>query len=383
MAKRTIFQDVSEGSAAPPPPQGGMISARQGRSRRPVLIWLILIFAMVAAMILLGGLTRLSGAGLSITEWRPISGALPPMNDADWQAEFLNYQQSPQFKLMNSHMDLVGFKTIFWWEWAHRLLGRLIGLVWGVGFAILALTRHVPPGWSRRFFLLGALGGLQGAVGWWMVASGLTGDMTAVASYRLAIHLGMGFAILGLIVWYVQSLSRSGAQLLQARRGREEGLYRLSAWLSAGIFVQVLLGALVAGIDAGRAFPTWPLMNGSFFPADAFYVPDGGATWRAFFENPGLVQFIHRMMAYLLLAYGAYVVLQGRRSPHETTRGALTALGVALLAQAVLGILTALHAAPLGLAIAHQAGAILTFSLALRATHRALYPIATAIRDQK
>lgn len=380
--QRSIFEDVGSQAKAPPPPQGGMIDAGR-RGRGPVRIWLCIIFALVAAMILVGGLTRLSDAGLSITEWRPVTGAIPPMNDADWQAEFQKYQQSPQYQLMHSRMDLPAFKRIFWWEWGHRQLGRTIGLVWALGFLFFWVTRRIPVGWARRLLGLGLLGGLQGAVGWWMVASGLTGQMVSVASYRLAVHLGIGFVILGLTGWFILSLARPESALLQARRQQERRLVALSTGLMHAVFLQVLLGALVAGIDAGRAFPTWPLMGESFFPADAFYVPGGGSLWRAFFENPGLVQFMHRIMGYLVFAFGVVAVLKGRRSAHATTAGAFLAVGAMLLLQVTLGILTVLHAAPLGLGIAHQAGAIVLFTLVLRARHRALYPIVTSIRDQK
>ncbi|MCX8508467.1 MAG: COX15/CtaA family protein, partial [Rhodobacteraceae bacterium] len=237
-------------------------------------------------------------------------------------------------------------------------------------------------GWTRRLLALGALGGLQGLIGWWMVSSGLSGRMVDVASYRLATHLGIAFVILGLTGWYILSLARPEGWLLQARRAQEPKLFSLATGLMHAAFLQILLGALVAGIDAGRAFPTWPLMGESFFPADAFYVPGGGSIWRAFFENPGLVQFMHRMMGYLLFAFGMVVWLKGRRSVHPRTRLAFNAVGAMLLVQVTLGIATVLHAAPLLLGLAHQAGAIVLFTLILRARHRALYPIVTSLRGQ-
>lgn len=379
--KRSIFEDVGAGTKAAPIPQGGMIDAPR-RGRTPVRYWLVAIFLLVAAMILVGGLTRLTDSGLSITEWKPLTGALPPLSDADWQAEFARYQASPEYQLQNSQMTLESFKSIFWWEWGHRQLGRTIGLVWAVGFVFFWATRRIPAGWTRRLLGLGALGGLQGLIGWWMVSSGLSGRMVDVASYRLATHLGLAFVILGLTGWYILSLARAEGWLLQARRSQEPKLFSLSTGLMHATFLQILLGALVAGIDAGRAFPTWPLMNDSFFPADAFYVPDGGSLWRAFFENPGLVQFLHRMMGYLVLAFGVVVWLKGRRSVHPQTRAAFNAVGVMLLVQVGLGIVTVLHAAPLHLGLAHQAGAIALFTLILRARHRTLYPIVTSLRGQ-
>ena len=380
--KRSIFEEVGEGAQITPEPQGGMIDAPR-RGRGPVRRWLAVIFLLVAVMILVGGLTRLTDSGLSITEWRPVAGALPPLNDTDWQAEFARYQASPEYQLQNNQMTLDGFKSIYWWEWGHRQLGRTIGLVWAVGFLFFWATSRIPTGWTGRLLGLGALGGLQGAIGWWMVSSGLAGRMVDVASYRLATHLGLAFVILGLTAWYILSLARPEGWLLQARRSREDRLVSLSTGLMHVAFLQILLGALVAGIDAGRAFPTWPLMGDSFFPADAFYVPDGGGVWRAFFENPGLVQFMHRIMGYLILAFGIVVWLKGRASVHPRTRAAFGWTAAALFGQVVLGIVTVLQSAPMALGLAHQLGAIILFSLIIRARHRALYPIVTSVRDQK
>ena len=380
--QRKLFEDVgSETRGAAP--QGGMIDAGKRGARGAIRIWLFILFALVVAMIAVGGLTRLTDSGLSITEWRPVTGALPPLSDADWQVEFAKYQASPEYRLQNSHMDLAAFKSIFWWEWGHRQLGRVIGVVWAVGFLFFWAARRIPTGWTRRLLGLGVLGGLKGAIGWWMVASGLSGRMVDVASYRLATHLGLAFAILGLIAWYALSLSRPEAQLMQARRSREGKLFSLSTGLMHLAFVQILLGALVAGIDAGRAFPTWPLMGESFFPSDAFYVPEGGAVWRAFFENPGLVQFVHRMAGYLTLVFGAVVWWRGRGSAHPLTRGAFDLVAVVLLAQVTLGIVTVVHAAPLGLGLAHQLGAVALWVAVIRARHRSQYPIVQSVRGTR
>lgn len=384
-AKRSIFEEVAAPPTGAVPPAGGMIDARPKGARSAIRGWLIVLFLMVAAMIVVGGLTRLTDSGLSIPEWRPVTGAVPPLSEADWAAEFAKYQATPQFALANPSMTVEEFRGIYWWEWGHRQLGRAIGLVWAVGFLWFLLRRRIPPGWTGRLLLVGALGGVQGAIGWWMVASGLTGEMVSVASYRLAVHLGLGFAILGLLAWDVLLLARSEAQLMTARRGREARLFSLSTGLMHFAFVQILLGALVAGIDAGRAFPTWPLMGDSFFPADAFHVPDGqGGTlplWHAFFENPGLVQFMHRMAGYLLLVFGLVVWLRGRRSAYGSTRFAFHMVGLMLLAQAGLGIAAALTAAHLHVAITHQIGAILLWVLILRARYLSQYPVAGSIRE--
>jgi len=223
------------------------------------------------------------------------------------------------------------------------------------------------------------LGGTQGAIGWWMVSSGLTGDRVDVASYRLAVHLGLAFVILGVLAWNMMLLGRSEAELLQARRGREAKLFGLSTGLMHFALLQIVLGALVAGIDAGRAFPTWPDMNGQFFPADAFYVP-GRPVWAAFFENPGLVQFIHRMSGYLLLAFGLVVWLRGRRSAHRSTRAAFNMMMAMLVLQVVIGIGAVLTAAQLHVALTHQLGAVALWVLILRARHLSQYPRAGSIR---
>ncbi len=381
--KRSIFEDVGTEGPRAEAPTGGMIDAGRGGARGWVRAWLAVLFVLVVAMIAVGGLTRLTDSGLSITEWRPVTGALPPLTEADWQAEFAKYQQSPEYQLQNTRMGLDEFKSIFWWEWGHRQLGRVIGLVWAAGFVFFWATRRIPPGWTGRLLVLGALGGLQGAIGWWMVSSGLTGRMVDVASYRLAIHLGLAFAILGFIAWDMLSLSRSEPALLQARRSREGGLFSLATGVMHLAFLQVLLGALVAGIDAGRAFPTWPLMGESFFPADAFYLPGGGPMILAFFENPGLVQFVHRIAGYALLALAVLAWAKGRRSAHPATRAAFAWMATAVLGQVVLGIVTVLHAAPPALGLLHQLGAVAVWVMILRARHRAQYPVVQSIRGAR
>jgi heme a synthase len=376
--KRTIFEEVAS-SGAVAKPQTGTIGAERVGARRGVRLWLVALFLLVVVMITVGGLTRLTDSGLSITEWKPVTGTVPPLSDADWQSEFTKYMATPEFKLQNSAMTLETFKSIYWWEWGHRQLGRTIGLVWAIGFAGFLIVRKIPPAWTRRLFLVGALVGLQGAIGWWMVSSGLSGANVDVKSYRLAVHLGLAFVILGLLAWYIFDLGRSQVSLLQARRAGEPKLFGLSTGLMHFALLQVLLGALVAGIDAGRGFPTWPLMNGQFFPADAFYVP-GRPVWAAFFENPGLVQFIHRMSGYLLFAFGVVVWLRGRQSAHATTRQAFHAVMGMLVVQMGIGIATALTAASPHVAITHQLGAVILWVLILRARHLSRYPIAGSVR---
>jgi heme a synthase len=370
---RSIFEEVADKPPAAPSPARGR---RPRHARRGIALWLGILFALVTAMILVGGMTRLTDAGLSITEWKPVTGALPPMDEAAWQAEFERYRQIPQYELVNPNMTLAEFKSIYWWEWGHRQLGRFIGLVWAVGFVGFLALRRVPPGWTMRLLGLGALGGLQGVIGWWMVSSGLGGQMIAVASYRLAVHLGLAFAILGLIAWYVLRLTREESELLQARRQRNEVLVRWGVVLTLAGFAQILLGALVAGIDAGRGYIDWPLMGGEILPSGAF---DLEPAWRNFLENPALVQFNHRLLGYVLVTLGALAWARSRKSSMVHIRRAFDAMGIALVVQLALGIATVLHAAPWQIAIVHQLGAVVLFSLIVRARFVAQFPLAQRI----
>ena len=372
---RAIFEEVTE-VAKPALAPGGIDRGRRD-ARGLVRGWLMVLFALVVLMIAVGGMTRLTESGLSITEWKPVTGAVPPLNEADWQAEFTKYQATSQYALMNNGMELSEFKQIYWWEWGHRQLGRIMGLIWAVGFGFFWATKRIPPGWTRRLLLVGALGGAQGAVGWWMVNSGLGEGMVSVASYRLAVHLGLAFAILGLIAWYVIRLERREADLLTARRVGERRLTAGATGLMHLIFVQIALGALVAGIDAGRAFPTWPLMGDGFFPPEPFSI---SPVWRNFFEDPGLVQFIHRITAYALCALAMYVWVRARKSAQTATRRAFNLMLGMLLVQVVLGIVTALYSAPLHIAIVHQLGAVVLWVLILRARFLARYPLPQSVR---
>lgn len=380
-AQRNIFEDVSGDGNSRPATQPGAIDRGRGGARRGIRAWLVVLFILLVAMIVVGGLTRLTDSGLSITEWRPVTGSIPPLSQADWQAEFDKYKQIDQWAIQNQWMQLEDFKQIYWWEWGHRQLGRAIGLVWALGFFGFLAARKIPTGWTGRLFLIGALGGLQGAVGWWMVASGVTQgeDMDSVASYRLATHLGLAFIILGFIAWYVFLLGRTERDLMQARRTKEARLFGLSTGWMHFAFLQILIGALVAGIDAGRNYVDWPLMAGQFLPPDATELTP---LWRNFFESPGLVQFIHRMAGYALLVFAVIVWLRGRKSPHAATRTAFNAAFAGLLVQVVLGIVTVIYAAPVEIAIVHQLAAVVVWVLILRARFLAAYPVAASIRGR-
>ncbi len=375
--KRNIFEDVSQPQTETATAKGAIDRAHKG-ARKGIRAWLYVLFSLVMVMIVVGGLTRLTDSGLSITEWKPVTGAIPPMTEEVWLEEFEKYKQIPEYQLQNKGMSLSEFKTIFWWEWGHRQLGRVIGLVWAVGFIGFAVLRKIPTGWTPRLLLIGALGGLQGAIGWWMVSSGLGGDRLDVASYRLATHLGLAFVILGFIAWYVFLLGREERDLMQARRAKEAKLFSLSTGLLHASFVQILLGALVAGIDAGRSFTDWPLMAGSFLPPEMFHLTP---VWSNFFENPGLVQFMHRMWGYLLVAFAVVVWRRARGSAHKATRFAFNAVMGALALQVLLGIMTVLYVAPWHLAIVHQIVAVILWVLILRARFLSHYPKTTSVRD--
>jgi heme a synthase len=377
--KRSIFEEVGVPRTEAPQPQGGLIDKGRSGARGAIRAWLMVLFALVTIMIAVGGMTRLTDSGLSITEWRPVTGAIPPLSAEEWQSEFDLYRQIPQYQLMNRGMSLEEFKVIYWWEWGHRQLGRFIGLVWAVGFVWFLGRRQIPAGWTPRLLGLGALGGLQGAIGWWMVASGLNEGMLSVASYRLAIHLGLAFVILGLIAWYVFLLGRTEAQLLTARRARDARLFSVSTGLMHFALLQILIGALVAGIDAGRNFTDWPLMAGGFFPPAPFELQP---LWRNFFEDDGLVQFMHRMAGYLLMAFGIVVWLRARKSPNAATRLAFNAMIAVMTLQVVLGIVTVLYGAPVEIAILHQFGAVVLWVLILRGRFLAQYPETQSLRGR-
>lgn len=373
--KRSIFEDV--GTVEKAAPVTGVIDAGKRGARRGIRIWLIILFAFVAVMILVGGLTRLTDSGLSITEWKPVTGAMPPMSAAEWQVEFDKYREIPEYQLQNKGMSLAEFQFIYWWEWGHRQLGRVIGLVWALGFFGFLLTRNIPTGWTGRLLGIGVLGGIQGAVGWWMVSSGLTGTMLDVASYRLATHLGLAFVILGFIAWFVFELKCEERQLMQCRRHREQRLFSAATRLTGLAFFQILLGALVAGIDAGRTYTDWPLMAGGFMPPFPF---DLDPVWRNFFENAGLVQFMHRIAGYVLFVLGIILWRQAKRSPNSGTRGAFTVVLAMMTLQMILGIFTVIYGAPLEIAIIHQLGAVALWVLILRARFYAGYPTPDTLR---
>ena len=369
--ERRIFEEVDHKDAArtKDTPTGAI--DRRNAARKLVANWLLGLCALVILTIVVGGLTRLTDSGLSITEWRLVAGVLPPLSEAAWQAEFAKYQEIPEFQLQNQSMDLAAFKQIYWWEWTHRQLGRLIGLYWAAGFIWLAFAKRLPAGWTPRLLGVGALIGVQGAVGWWMVASGLSGSSVDVAPARLLVHLMLAFAILGFAAWFAMVLRTDQAALYRARRDRDRAMERLSIAVFALTLVQIALGALVAGTDAGSAFPTWPLMNGEFFPSGSFALEP---TISNFVENPGLTQFNHRIAGYLLVALALVALWRSRSSPRPSARRAFERVAAVVLLQAAIGVGTVLYSAPVAFAAVHQAGAVVVFLLILRACFQCRFP---------
>ena len=375
--KRSIFEEVGGDRKEEEtiPSVSGALDARN-LNRHRLSYWFTSLCVLVALTIIVGGLTRLTDSGLSITEWQPVSGMLPPMNEADWQSNFEKYQAIPEFQLQNSGMSLEEFKRIYWWEWAHRQLGRVIGLVWAAGFAWFALAKAIPPGWMMRILGVGALIGAQGAIGWWMVSSGLGGDKVDVSPMRLAVHLSLAFLIFGIALWSAMSLRLEQRQLIQARRNREALLERLCVWLLGLLFLQIVLGALMAGLDAGSAFPTWPLMNGEFLPSESFALDPLVAN---FVENSALVHFNHRVAGYLLFAFAIAAWWKSRSSPRPSTRRAFAWVAALTLGQATIGILTAIYSAPIAIAAIHQAGALLLYLIVMRTCFICRYPQSSVV----
>ena len=334
---------------------------RADSGSRAVTIWLFLCAAMVVAMMLIGAITRLTESGLSIVEWRPLMGALPPLGDAEWNRLFDLYRQTSEYQLANAGMTLSDFKNIFWWEYIHRLWGRLIGVAYGLPLLWFLWQRRIARHEAPRFIALFALGGLQGVIGWWMVKSGFVAR-TDVSQYRLAVHLGLAFVILGLLLWV--GFGRLGTAVTAPCPPR---IRRATLALLALIFATLLSGALVAGLDAGRIYNDWPMMQGQFVPEDYGHLTP---LWLNPFENVAAVQFNHRIMAYLTLAGTAALWVAGRRAklPGGPAR-ALDCLGAAAVLQLGLGIATLMLVVPLPLAVLHQAGAITVFCLAVWSAH--------------
>ncbi len=318
---------------------------------RPVRAWLYGMAALVLLMVVVGGATRLTDSGLSITSWRPISGMVPPLSDADWHAEFEAYKQIPQFQVLHSWMSLEDFKFIFWWEWGHRFLGRVIGFAFAIPFLVFLVQRRFT--WSLAAPLAGlfVLGGFQGFLGWWMVSSGLS-ELTSVSQYRLAAHLSAAALLFVALIWVARRL----------RPGRDSGAggaAGAAVLLLALLLLQIAAGAFVAGLDAGMGYNTWPLMDGALVPSGLDVMTP---LWRNFFENALTVQFNHRIIAYAVAAYALFLLWrQSRAGGFSGVHGWLPRIALLILLQVALGIATLLASVPISLALGHQA---LAFMLA-------------------
>lgn len=348
--------------------------ANSGKSYRqkdgPVVrAWLYVLCAMIFCMILVGGATRLTDSGLSITEWQLIVGIIPPLSDTAWHEAFEKYRQIPEYEIINRGMSLAEFKLIYWWEWAHRFLGRIIGFVFLVPFLFFWFRGQLSHELMPKLVLMFVLGGLQGALGWYMVQSGLV-DRVDVSQYRLAAHLCAAVLIFGYIFWVATRMGQEG----NAAQQPPLGLKVSAIGLAAAVFLQIGLGAFVAGLDAGQGYNTWPLMDGKF-------IPDGlGAMspWYVnLFENALTVQFDHRMAAYLIAVWVAvHAWFAIARLPSGEAAASAVLLAITVLTQVVLGISTLLVGAPLGLSLAHQAMAIILFAMALLHLSRLLPALA-------
>jgi cytochrome c oxidase assembly protein subunit 15 len=340
--------------------------------RRQLAFWLFTVAGFVVLMVLVGGLTRLTDSGLSITEWQPITGVLPPLSAADWEVAFAKYREIPEYQLVNAGMSLEAFKVIYWWEWGHRQLGRVIGLVFFLPFVVFLLQRKIPKPALGPLLTLFALGGLQGFMGWYMVQSGLT-DRVDVSQYRLAMHLGLALIIFSSCLWMGLHFFRDVR--LPATSGPGVAL---SGIIVALVLVQSLLGALVAGLDAGTTYTDWPFMDGDIIPSGLFEMSPAVSN---LFESHLTVQFNHRLVAYALTIAAIWHVY--RLSRTLTPRPALVSgilLIAVILGQGVLGIVTLMNAVPLPLGAAHQLGAVLVLGLAVTHLHYMRFPEVVTIR---
>lgn len=330
-------------------------SDRLMRNRAAVRTWLYVVLVVLFALVMVGGATRMTGSGLSITEWKPIHGVIPPLNQAEWQEEFEKYQQIPQYEQINKGMSLDEFKGIFWWEWAHRLLARGVGFLVAIPLAFFWLTGRLESRLKLSLVGLLALGGLQGAIGWWMVASGLA-ERTSVSQYRLATHLTLACIIVVAVTYIARGLAT------YSRGPANPGIRRFAGIMVLLVLFQIYLGGLVAGLHAGLSYNTWPLMDGAIIPGDLFVIDPA---WRNLFENPKTVQFIHRMFAYTLLIVAIWQAASTARALPASTHARRAWLLVGLVViQAGVGIGTLLMQAHMHWALLHQGVALVVLIFA-------------------
>lgn len=329
---------------------------------RSVAMWLLICCVTIFAMVVLGGVTRLTGSGLSMVQWAPIMGVLPPLNVAEWQEAFDLYKQYPEYQIKNQGMDLDGFKSIFYFEWAHRVLGRAIGVMFAIPFGYFLLRGRIRRSMIPRMFALFVLGGLQGLMGWYMVKSGLV-DVPAVSQYRLTAHLTLAIVIYAYMFWLMLDLLHGQRADAPAYPHYARG----SLVLLGAVLLTIVSGGFVAGLKAGFAFNTFPLMNGQWIPENVLYLQP---VWRNLFENIATVQFNHRWLAVsVALGIVAFAVMSWRSSTDQRLRTGLAALLVAVALQVALGITTLLLAVPVSLAAAHQGGAVILLTAMIYVVH--------------
>ena len=342
------------------PARGPTVAASARPDQRPIAYWLLICCALVFAMVVLGGVTRLTGSGLSMVGWEPVSGAIPPLTQEAWESEFARYKGSPEFQYVNYWMTLGDFKRIFWFEWAHRLLGRLIGMVFLVPFLFFVATRRVDRALAPKLAAMFVLGGLQGLLGWYMVKSGLV-DNPHVSQYRLAAHLAAAVIIYAYMLWVALGLLRADSPVIAKPASKLNA--RMAYAATALVFVTLISGAFVAGLKAGLIFNTFPTMQGDWLPPGLYAMQPA---YLSLFEDPTSVQFNHRVLALLTLALVLAVCILVLLRPAGTkARGWAYAAAVMALVQVGLGIGTLLLKVPVALATAHQAGAVLLFTFAL------------------
>ncbi|MDI7921148.1 COX15/CtaA family protein [Ferirhizobium litorale] len=330
---------------------------REERNRLALRIWLGVVLVTLFCLVLVGGATRLTDSGLSITEWKPIHGVIPPLTAAEWEEEFKLYQRIPQYSELNTHMSVDEFKTIFWWEWAHRLLARGIGVIFAVPLLVFWVTGRIERRLRLPLLALLALGGFQGFIGWWMVSSGLA-DRVSVSQYRLATHLTIACLIFAAATWIMRGLSPHSDDPIPSPGSR-----RMAMVVALMVLFQIYLGALVAGLDAGLSYTTWPLMDGALVPGDLFIQQPG---WINLFENPKTVQFVHRLGAYTLFTLALLHMIQCLRAAPQTTHARRSVvLFVMVCMQAAIGVITLVLQVPLAWALMHQAGALIVLGFAI------------------
>lgn len=328
---------------------------------RSIIIWLIVVCIMIFAMVIIGGITRLTDSGLSMVEWRPLLGTLPPLNEVEWNRVFELYKQYPEYQIINEGMTMSEFKFIFFWEWFHRLFGRLIGMVFFLPYFYFLIKKKIPSHLKTKLFVAFVLGGLQGLMGWYMVKSGLV-DRPDVSHFRLAAHFGLALTIIGYISWIIFDQ----VEYKKGELGHYPTVFKLLFGLTIILSVQIVYGAFVAGLDAGLAYNTFPKMGDTWIAQKAFTM---NSFLKDIVENTATIQFIHRTLGWIILSLSMGLLVKGARVKNKTQSRSLKILGAVVLAQFTLGVLTLLYMVPLSFASMHQAGAVILLIVTLKSLH--------------